>query len=549
MTISDNYVPTKTIGNGVTVLFTATWNVISSSFIRVFLENISTGVQVLQVLDTDYSLTFDDTNLTVDFTIGTPPPNTENVIISREIAKDQTDPFKTSLGFQGEVVENSYDKLTGITQDMQDDLERTLGFPVAITGITNPTLPTPVDDLVLAWDGTTGLIKNGPSTAAIAAAATEATNAAASAAAALVSETNAAASANSQIRFTFDTSIVMADPGLGDFRLNNATVSSVTEIAFDAAMAQTGDPDISDYLATWDDSTNTVKGQLTLIKKGEPQTFALFNVTNVVDNTGWLQVTVTHVASNDTFSSADNIDTFFARAGDVGAAGGGLTDVVDDTTPQLGGDLDVNGQSIVSVSDGDIPIAPNGTGDVILDGLKWPQADGSANQVIETDGAGQLSFVSPGGGFSNDLLHIQDQKSSGTNGGTFTLGAWRTRVLNTVVTNEITGASLAANQITLPSGTYYVEASATCFKVSNNALKLRNITDASDEIIGTVHVTATTDATTVGPIVTGRFTIAAEKDFELQHQSTATKATDGFGQAGSFSVIEVYSDIRIWKVG
>jgi hypothetical protein len=84
------------------------------------------------------------------------------------------------------------------------------------------------------------------------------------------------------------------------------------------------------------------------------------------------------------------------------ATGGGLSDVVDDTTPQLGGNLDVNGNSIVSVSGGDIAITPDTTGDVILDGLKWPQADGSANQVIETDGLGQLSWVAnAGSGIAN----------------------------------------------------------------------------------------------------------------------------------------------------
>ena len=70
----------------------------------------------------------------------------------------------------------------------------------------------------------------------------------------------------------------------------------------------------------------------------------------------------------------------------------GITAVVDDTTPQLGGDLDVNGKSLVSVSDGDINITPDGTGNVILDGLKYPQSDGSTGQVIYTDGAGQLAF-------------------------------------------------------------------------------------------------------------------------------------------------------------
>lgn len=49
-------------------------------------------------------------------------------------------------------------------------------------------------------------------------------------------------------------------------------------------------------------------------------------------------------------------------------AGSGISDVVQDTTPQLGGDLDVNGNAIVSVSNGNIALTPNGSGVVRLDG-------------------------------------------------------------------------------------------------------------------------------------------------------------------------------------
>ena len=68
------------------------------------------------------------------------------------------------------------------------------------------------------------------------------------------------------------------------------------------------------------------------------------------------------------------------------------TDLVNDTTPQLGGNLDVNGNSIVSVSNGNISITPDGTGKVILDGLSHPTADGTNGQALVTDGAGNLSF-------------------------------------------------------------------------------------------------------------------------------------------------------------
>ena len=71
----------------------------------------------------------------------------------------------------------------------------------------------------------------------------------------------------------------------------------------------------------------------------------------------------------------------------------GIASVAADTTPQLGGELDVVTYDIVSTANRDIDITPNGTGSVVLDGLKYPQADGTANYVLKTDGAAQLSWV------------------------------------------------------------------------------------------------------------------------------------------------------------
>ena len=62
------------------------------------------------------------------------------------------------------------------------------------------------------------------------------------------------------------------------------------------------------------------------------------------------------------------------------SSAGGLTSVAADTTPQLGGNLDVNGNDIVSVSNGNISLLPNGSGKVIIDG------NGSSGGVSITDG-------------------------------------------------------------------------------------------------------------------------------------------------------------------
>ncbi len=74
-------------------------------------------------------------------------------------------------------------------------------------------------------------------------------------------------------------------------------------------------------------------------------------------------------------------------------AGALLANLLEDTSPQLGGNLDVVTHSIVSTSNRDIAITPNGTGSVVLDGINYPQADGSNGQFLQTNGSGQLAFA------------------------------------------------------------------------------------------------------------------------------------------------------------
>ena len=76
--------------------------------------------------------------------------------------------------------------------------------------------------------------------------------------------------------------------------------------------------------------------------------------------------------------------------------------------------LDFNLNTISSTdTNGDINITPNGSGDVVIDGLKYPQADGSANQFLQTDGSGQLSFATVTSSFT---------LSDGSNTDTFNTG-------------------------------------------------------------------------------------------------------------------------------
>lgn len=162
--------------------------------------------------------------------------------------------------------------------------------------------------------------------------------------------------------------------------------------------------------------------------------------------------------------------------------------------------------------------------------------------------AGNISRGAPA--FEYALLHVRDEKATGTAGGTFTAGALRTRDLNTVKTNEIVGASLASNQITLPAGTYFIDAEAPAYIVGEHKALLRNVTDGTNTIIGSNEFVGTGAQASSFCRVMGRFTIAAAKVFEIQHYAQNTGATTGFGRqtslAGAFT--EVYTDVKIWKV-
>ena len=82
---------------------------------------------------------------------------------------------------------------------------------------------------------------------------------------------------------------------------------------------------------------------------------------------------ISTVADDDVFIAVDTSGgglKKIARSAIVSglATSGAISNVVDDSTPQLGGDLDMNGQDIVTTSNADLELAPNGTGHVTIRG-------------------------------------------------------------------------------------------------------------------------------------------------------------------------------------
>jgi hypothetical protein len=143
---------------------------------------------------------------------------------------------------------------------------------------------------------------------------------------------------------------------------------------------------------------------------------------------------------------------------DLVVSASGIASVAADTTPQLGGDLDVVTHGIVSTSNRNIVITPNGSGKVILDGLSHPVADGNAGQVLKTDGSGNLAFASVSSLAGSGIQNISDDSSPQLGGNL------------DVVTHSIVSTSNRDINLT-PNGSGKVVVSSTGIEFSDGSVQ------------------------------------------------------------------------------
>ena len=122
-------------------------------------------------------------------------------------------------------------------------------------------------------------------------------------------------------------------------------------------------------------------------------------------------LTVTDPTADRTITLPNASGTVLLADGDGSSLTGISSDLSNDSSPQLGGDLDVVTHGIVSTSNRNIAITPNGSGKVIIDGLSHPVADGNAGQVLKTDGSGNLAFASVGSLAGAGIQNVSDDSS------------------------------------------------------------------------------------------------------------------------------------------
>lgn len=129
-----------------------------------------------------------------------------------------------------------------------------------------------------------------------------------------------AATANSDfygingVPYSFNTSFAAADPGTGKLSLNALPATAVTLNISETGA--TSEP-LAAYLETWDDSTSTVRGRVHFYKVGAVGTFAIFNLTGTVTDSGTYKTcTIAYVSGNGTFANGDRLGVLFYANGD-----------------------------------------------------------------------------------------------------------------------------------------------------------------------------------------------------------------------------------------
>lgn len=141
-------------------------------------------------------------------------------------------------------------------------------------------------------------------------------------------------------------------------------------------------------------------------------------------------------------------------------------------------------------------------------------------------------------------FQVQDIKSSGTEGGA-SISGYNKRTLNSVIYNDIEGATLLSDNITLPAGKYFIKGTTSSQAVGRTKTCIRNIDD-NTYILGLNDRTFTTSGCISA--CSGIVEISEPKTFEIL---TWCELSDPFG-LGTYTNSgqdEVYNEILVEKLG
>jgi len=175
-------------------------------------------------------------------------------------------------------------------------------------------------------------------------------------------------------------------------------------------------------------------------------------------------------------------------------SGASLTgvDVVNDTSPQLGGNLDLNGNDIVTTSNADLELAPNGTGHVTV---KGNTNQGAIQFNCENNSHGQIVIAAPHSESANNTLTLPSTGGDARLVSTASTATLTNKTLTTPVIEEID----STGSITLDAATDIIlDAGGADVTLKDDGTTFGSLTNSSGELVIKSGSTPTTAVTFSG---------------------------------------------------
>ena len=155
MTVATTYEPAQYNGNSVTTTFAFPYVFFENADLLVTLTVVSTGVDTVQALNTDYSVTGGDGD-DGSITFAVAPPTGTRVTIELDLPYTQEDDYVENQAFPANTLEAGLDRAAIRDQQLKSSIDRALKYPPTFSGITDTSLPEPVDGSAIIFDGVTG---------------------------------------------------------------------------------------------------------------------------------------------------------------------------------------------------------------------------------------------------------------------------------------------------------------------------------------------------------------------------------------------------------